>query len=223
VAYGSASGQYLVVWQDKDPPKADYDVTARRVGDDGSLVGDEIPISTWEHDQVKPRLAFNSQANEFLVVWEDHHWAWGDARDIHGQRVRANGTLAGANFGISWDGANARLSPDVAYHADAGEYLVAWEYESTPDDHHVYSRRVGRDGALLEDEAVVSNGPFPRPLPLPVPRTRQRPRQHVRLPGQSPVRAHRHPRLLCSLTVRTRWSTAVLRAVSWHPGRAVAL
>ncbi|KPL19403.1 MAG: hypothetical protein AMJ93_13165, partial [Anaerolineae bacterium SM23_84] len=157
VAYGSASGQYLVVWQDKDPPQPDYDITARRVGNDGSLIGDKIPISTWEHDQVKPRLAFNSQANEFLVVWEDHHWEWGEARDIHGQRVRANGTLVGGVFGISWDGPQARLSPDVAYDTAAGEYLVVWEYEHAPYDHDVKRRRVGSDAVLLESEVVVSN------------------------------------------------------------------
>jgi hypothetical protein len=157
VAYGSASGQYLVVWQDKGPPKVDYDITARRVGNDGSLVGDEIAVSTWEYDQVKPRLAFNHAANEFLVVWEDHHWGWGEDWDIYGQRVRANGTLAGANFGISWDGPKARLSPDVAYHTAAGEYLVVWEYEHAADDHDVKRRRVGSDGVLLDGEVVVSN------------------------------------------------------------------
>jgi hypothetical protein len=109
VAYGSVSDQYLVAWQDKAPEKADYDITPRRIGANGALVGDEIAISTWEYDQAKPRLTFNNRANEFLVVWEDHHWGWGEDSDIYGQRVNANGTLAGGNFGISWDGSIARV------------------------------------------------------------------------------------------------------------------
>lgn len=156
VAYGSVSGQYLVVWQDKSPEKADYDITGRRIGADGSLVGDEIAISTWEYDQVKPRLAFNNRANEFLVVWEDHHWGWGEDWDIYGQRVHANGTLAGGNFGISWDGSNHRENPDVAYKWAANEYLVAWEFEDQAENHDVFQRRVASDGTLPGGEVAVS-------------------------------------------------------------------
>ncbi len=167
VAHGSVNNQYLVVWADEVQPAAgeaaassitlEFDIYAQRIASDGSLVGSQIAISTWQYDQVLPRLAYNAHANEFLVVWEDHHWAWGEARGIYGQRVRANGTLAGANFAISWEEENLRLNPDVAYHAAAREYLVSWEYEFRPDDHDVYRRRVGSDGTLLDDEAVVSN------------------------------------------------------------------
>jgi hypothetical protein len=156
VAYGSASGPYLVVWQDKSPEKADYDITARRVGNDGSLVGNEILISTWENDQLKPRLAFNGAANQFLVVWEDHHWGWGEDWDIYGQRVNANGTLASGNFGISWEEANHRENPALAYHPAANDYLVAWEYEFSATDHDVWQRRVASDGTLPDGEVAVS-------------------------------------------------------------------
>jgi len=156
VAYGSLNGQYLVVWQDKYPEKTDYDITSRRVGSDGSLIGDEIAISTWEYDQVKPRLAFNSQANDFLVVWEDHHWGWGEDWDVYGQRVNGNGTLVGGNFGISWEGANHRLNPAVAYKQAASEYLVAWEFEYNATDHDVFCRHVADNGTLASDEIGVS-------------------------------------------------------------------
>jgi len=157
VAYGSTAGQYLVAWEDKAPEKVDYDITARRVGNDGSLVGNEIAVSAWEYDQLKPQLAFNSAANEFLVVWEDHHWAWGEARDIYGQRVSGSGALAGGNFAISWEETNLRENPAVAYKAAANEYLVAWEYEYTPTDHDVYRRRVARNGDLPDGEVAVSS------------------------------------------------------------------
>jgi hypothetical protein len=166
VAHNSVNNRYLVVWQDHVAPAGgeaaavssslEFDIYGQQMGSDGSPVGSQIAISTWQYDQVKPRLAYGAAGNEFLVVWEDHHWGWGEARDIYGQRVRANGTLAGGNFAISWEGANLRLNPDVAYNAAAGEYLAAWEYEFSPDDHDVYRRRVGSDGSLPDDEAVVS-------------------------------------------------------------------
>ena len=104
VAYGSVNGLYLVAWQDhmlqvgseaaSTSTHFEFDIYGQRIAHNGSLVGDQIAISTWEYDQIKPRLAFNSAANEFLVVWEDHHWGWGNALDIYGQRVKADGTLA---------------------------------------------------------------------------------------------------------------------------------
>jgi len=154
IACGS-SGECLVVWQDHDS-SADFDIRGRRVGSDGGLIGSKIAISTWEYDQVKPRLAYNGAANQFLVVWEDHHWGFGSDWDVYGQRVNANGTLAGGNFAISWLGTNHRGSPDVAYKPAANEYLVVWEYEFSVTDHDVYRRRVASDATLPDDEAVVS-------------------------------------------------------------------
>lgn len=157
VAYSPLANQYMVVWQDKYPEKIDYDITGRWVGNDGSLMEGEIPISTWEYDQVKPHLAFNSTLGEFLVVWEDHHWGWGDDWDIYGQRVKPDGTLVGSNFSVSWDGASHRERPAVAFHPAINEYLVTWEYEFSPGNHDIYYRRVASDGTLPEGEAVISS------------------------------------------------------------------
>lgn len=167
VAHDPANNQYLVVWQELAPPAGadavtsittfEFNIYGQRVAANGTLVGDQIAISTWQYDQVKPRLAFNSAAAQFLVVWEDHHWGWGEDWDVYGQRVSTSGRLVGGNFGISWEGANHRESPGVAYKPTVNEYLVVWEVEYSPTDHDVYRRRVGSDGALLDDETVVSN------------------------------------------------------------------
>jgi hypothetical protein len=142
---------YLVVWQEQTATQG-YNIHGQRVGNDGALLGGKIDISTWSYDQLKPRLAFNGSANQFLVVWEDHHWGWGDDWDVYGQRVGTSGELIGGNFAISWEGANHHLNPDVTYKPTANEYLVAWEYEHDPDNRDVYVRRVGSDGALFEGE-----------------------------------------------------------------------
>ncbi|MBM4431379.1 MAG: hypothetical protein FJ026_13700 [Chloroflexi bacterium] len=36
------------------------------------------PIITWEYDQVQPAIAYSSATNQYLAVWEDHHWGWGN-------------------------------------------------------------------------------------------------------------------------------------------------
>jgi hypothetical protein len=156
VAFGPAAGQYLVAWQAKQPVSGEYDVRAQRVAANGSLAGGSIGVSTWQYAQIRPQIAYNPAADAFLIVWEDHHWAFGADADIYGQRVASNGTLLGGNFGIAWDGSQRRLSPAVAYQPQANEYLVAWASEYGPTDHDIYRRRVSANGTLLEGEFGVS-------------------------------------------------------------------
>ena len=157
VAFNRFGNQYLVVYQDKHPLSGEFDISGQRVDGNGTLAGSKIAISTWEYDQVSPRVAFTNTVAEFLVVWEDHHWGFGTDWDIYGQRVNIDGTLAGSNFAISWDGSNHRLNPDVAYSLAASEHLVVWEYEYSPGDHDVYRRRVATDGSLPDTEVAVAN------------------------------------------------------------------
>jgi len=152
----SAGGNYLVVWQVAHPTSGEYDIYGRRVDAYGSLSGGSIAISTWQYDQLKPRLAFNAAAGEWLVVWEDHHWGWGAYRDVYGQRVNYDGTLDGGNFGIAWG--NNRENPDVAYNSAGNEYMVIWEYVLSASDHDVYRRRVSANGSLPDSETAVSRG-----------------------------------------------------------------
>ncbi len=156
-AFGSAAGQYLVTWQAKQADTGEYDILAQRVAANGSLTGGVIGISTWQYDQIRPRLAYCPAGDVFLIVWEDHHWAWGADADIYGQRVSGTGSLVGSNFGISWDGSQRRLSPNVAFQPAPGEFMVTWEYEASASDHDIYRRRVAANGTLLQGEVIVTN------------------------------------------------------------------
>ena len=113
-------------------------------------------ITTWEYDQIKPKIAHNTTADNFLVVWEDHHWGWGADWDIYARLVAADGVPLGTHFGIAWENSNQRTAPDVAYNTNANEYLVVWEYAFSATDHDIYARRVGSDGALLGGEIGIA-------------------------------------------------------------------
>ena len=110
---------------------------------------------SWEYDQIRPSVAYGSGLNEYLVVWEDHHWAWGSDSDIYGRRVSTAGIPLGSAFGISWDG-NPREAPDVAHNWPNQEYLVVWEYEYSLSDHDIYARRVDYDGTLIGGEIAIA-------------------------------------------------------------------
>lgn len=157
VAVGS---DYLVVWQMKQPADAGYGIYGQRLAGNGSQVGGPIGISTWEEDQFLPRLAYNSQSHNYLVVWEDHHWGPANGWDIYGQMVNDDGTLTGTHLPISGDGERSRTRPDVAYNPLNRSYLVVWAFDNGQWDHNVRMRRVAYDGTRPEEETVlVSGGP----------------------------------------------------------------
>ena len=155
----SAFWEYLVVWQGKKDSTGDYGVYGRMISEDGGFSGGVLDISTWEYDQLVPRIAFNEVDYEYMVVWEDHHWGWGDDWDIYGRRIGADGSFPGGAFGIFWENPNHCLHPDIAWQMSTGNYLVTWEYEYSPTDHDVYYRQVRSDETLMGDaEAISSTG-----------------------------------------------------------------
>ena len=110
-------------------------------------------IASWEYDQIAPAVAYSSTSAQYLVVWEDHHWGYGNDWDIYGRRVAENGSTVGGAFGIGWEDPDGvvrnRMAPDVAYNSSYDEYLVVFEYAFSSTDHDIHARRVSADGTLV--------------------------------------------------------------------------
>ena len=155
------SVNYLVVWQ------GDYsnetNIYGQRIGADGSLIGGQIGIATWELDQFVPRLTYNSADAHYFVVWEDHHFS---PYEIYGQRLDTNGNFVGNQVGISLGGNNNRTDADVAYLPGARSYLVVWQFEYSTSDHDIYGRRVVYDGSLPENEYIITGSTPEEKLPV---------------------------------------------------------
>ena len=127
------------------------------------LVGVQgAPIGTWfaisspylPGDQREASIAYNSQRNEYLVVW------WSDRAEgdeVWGQRVSRNGALVGAPIAIAQGfGAELRF-PDVAYSEHSDEYLVVWE-EIDATYWSIRARRVTSAGWLPGALITVASG-----------------------------------------------------------------
>jgi hypothetical protein len=155
VAFGSSD--YLIAWQGRQPSSTEYGIYAQRLSGLGSLVGSQIGISTWEGDQLSPRLAYNSIDSNFLVVWEDHHYAYPVGWGIYAQRLDTSGGLVGAQIPVATGGEKNRLNPEVTFSSQSRSFLVAWEFEYATSDHDVYSRRVAYDGTQPESQTVLTN------------------------------------------------------------------
>jgi hypothetical protein len=149
VAYSPVLDQYLVVFtQDSKPslpPYHEYNLIARMVDGDGTLgqafnVDAAAPEQTW-----RPAVAYNSQDDEFLVVWEIEHGPYGSPglrSDIYARRVYSDASLGRqvtdkrcvvtGDPGSGGDGRN-RVEPAVAYHEGHNQYLIAYTREGAPD------------------------------------------------------------------------------------------
>jgi hypothetical protein len=93
-------------------------------------IGYNFAITVVSNDQVQAAVAYNSQREEYLVVWQNE---WGTGyKNIAGQRVSKTGALVGNPFNI-YGGTNGH-SPDVAYNSRYDSYLVVWQQNDPHTD-----------------------------------------------------------------------------------------
>jgi hypothetical protein len=146
VAHSTISDTYLVVWNDQNAG----DIEARIVNaDDGSLGAlFDVEVMTSTH----PAVAYNSTANQYLVVYAREIAA--NNRDIYGRLVRPDGTFGGPAFVIC-DDANDQDKPDVVHNATANEYLVVW-HDGRGTGWDIYGRRVTAAGVATGTEIPIS-------------------------------------------------------------------
>ena len=100
--------------------------------------------------------AFNSQADEFLISWDQlvgANWA------VYDQRVAVDGTLLGENNPVI-EGTDVFIEPAVAYNADTNQYFVTWRFQNDPGlpgFNNAFGRLVDTSGIPAGDVVQVSN------------------------------------------------------------------
>ena len=129
VAYNPDQDEYLVVWT-YDSNITGSDVWARRINWNGSQLYPEFSLGRKDNKQIRPAVAYNPNAKEYLVVYENL-WGGGGSSDIDAERVRASD---GHHFGwvnIHSGAGQFRRAPDVAYNPASNLYLIAYQLHST--------------------------------------------------------------------------------------------
>jgi hypothetical protein len=116
----------------------------------------EFILRTVEEDQKSPAIAYNSKADEFLVVWDDYVWKAIGTLGIAAQRTGAHGNLIGESFAVvgEWFTFRPFTNPDLVYNPSSNEYLLVWQYGQSSDDHHIYAIRLSSNGAAIGDDHI---------------------------------------------------------------------
>jgi hypothetical protein len=142
IAAGSASGEYLVVWEADDVGVDDeFEIMAQRLTSAGEETGaNDFRVSEQgadgnaDSDAFQPSVAYNTVSDEYLVAWEGEIGTT-DVFEIWAQRLSAEGAEVGGNdFKLSGD-AGSPISqtgssrPSLAANPRTGQYLVVWAYD----------------------------------------------------------------------------------------------
>lgn len=151
----AAWGAYVVVWQDyRNLGQADIYGRLVLAGADDSFDGAEFPICLDNEPQFSPGIAQAPSSGQFLVTWSDNRLEQVSARDIYGQRLRADANLLGENFALATANGD-QDDPVVAASQSPDIYLVAWTDERT-GTLDIYGQRVAWTGSLLWYNLAVS-------------------------------------------------------------------
>jgi hypothetical protein len=152
-AYNSAEQVYTVVFHSYEGTEG-FDILAQRVAQDGDPLGEPILLSgaTLAGDEGFPRVAYNSEENELLVVWH----AFTDASwNVYAHRLGADGTLLGDLIAVS-ESPHAQEYPAVAYNAGSNEYIVTWQDKRDGNQYDIYVQRIASGGVLLGRNSRIS-------------------------------------------------------------------
>jgi len=169
VTYNSQDNEYLVVWYGDDNTgnavRNEAEIWGQRIdGATGAELGqNDFRISTMGPngnplaDGKFPALAYNSQDNEYMVVWYGDVF-FDEKLEVWGQRLAADGRELGANdFRISVSGGNHDVryggyDPAITYNSVDNEYLVVWyggQSSISEGEEEIWGQRMDADGNCL--------------------------------------------------------------------------
>ena len=170
VAYDAQSNEYLVVWQANPPSAAGkVEIFAQRLSALGALIGAPIQVSTTgapgdtTRGAARPVVAYDTKADEYLVVWSADGLALDNKFEIFAQRLSGAGTTLGGVMQVSSTGSPGSASrdaynPAVDYSPELDQYLVAWEADGLALDNkfEIFAQPVAGGGAPTGAAARIS-------------------------------------------------------------------
>ena len=148
-----AFGPGFLVWAEKRPGGADFDLYAQRHGLAGTAVGNPILELERPGDQIRPAVAAD-RSGELMLVWSE--FGATNGMDIWGLRLSNALMPRGAPFAIAAGASNAG-DPTIAADPSSGDgFLVVWvDDRAGAGEADLYGVTVHRSGVLKRPGATA--------------------------------------------------------------------
>lgn len=183
VAYDPNLNRYLVVWHgDNDTDllaNHEYEIHGQLLRADGAEIGENdfrisvmgITVGNPDFYGVSPAVAFNSDENQYLVVWQGIEQLLVDLRvieehEVFGRMIAADGTLGDTELRISNTGPDGDLSyraenPAVVYNPTTNQFLVLWNSNNDTGNlvqgkQEIFAQLLDASGAVIGEHIRVS-------------------------------------------------------------------
>ena len=161
---GLANGGFVVTWASFDPENGDYGgeycIKGQRYGADGSPVGDEFQISSYEEtDQDAPAVASLSGGG-FVVIWISDIVGTSNCK-ICGQIYDSAGEKVGDEFRVDTDSTDYSNTRPSVTELSGGGFVVVWDVQVYDGDnyqsHDIYGQRYAADGTKVGDAFQINS------------------------------------------------------------------
>lgn len=143
-----AFGPGFLLWAEKRPGAADFDLYAQRHGQAGTSIGNPILVLERPGDQFQPAVAAD-RSGELMVVWAEAATEGDSGINIWGLRLSDALMARGAPFAIAAGPSNAGQPAIAADPSNGDGFLVVWvDDRAGPGEADLYGVTVHRSGLL---------------------------------------------------------------------------
>lgn len=169
VAYDENNDRFFVVWEDARQGTSNYDIYGRFFSSSGSPIGDAFAICNQPSTQCEPWIAFDSENNHYLIVWE--HSTTSDPEngpfEIWGQLFTWQGSSIGSRFKVSPSASSGTdyNFPCVEFCGLSERFLVTWQEDDISDNDWngpIWGKIYDKDGNVEIPTFSIANGDFTR-------------------------------------------------------------
>ena len=151
-------GTFLVVWNGDEGGALLDGIFAQRFGPDGSPVGAEQAVNSFQNNQQNNPATTALTDGRFVVVWSSYGSPGDDNSyySVQARLVDLAGELVGDQFQVNNNTDGYQNAGDVAAMPDGG-FVVVWSSDAAPSDNAgIVGRLFNSDGLAISDEFQIN-------------------------------------------------------------------